>query len=236
MNLRRLLLAGWLWAAASVVVAAAPDVVRWRRYEDPMFPTELRSTLSQSGFVDLAFTFDATGRITDRVALAASHPAFVAAVFEAVRKWEVDTTELARPARRETIRFEFRQSQNVTTMNHRDAAKAELSKTSDATYSALSTLKEHELSRPMKTLVTVAPEFPPSLAAQHAHGTATVSFVVDATGQVRVPTATDASDPAFAESVLAAIRQWHFTPPQEGNLPIQVLAERTFRFGSAEKK
>jgi TonB family protein len=193
----------------------------------------LLSTLIHDGSASVVFTFDETGRITDRVALHASHPAFVVAVFEAVRRWEVDTTKLPRFLRRETVHYSFKRDNVIITRTQREAMKAVFTPYGDEKGMAFNTCREDELDTPLKTVTSVAPEFPPALKERHVRGRATVSFIVDAEGRVRVPAITDATDPEFGEAVLAAMRQWRFSRSYLGGLPIQVMTDRTFSFGSA---
>jgi len=47
-----------------------------------------------------------------------------------------------------------------------------------------------------------------------------------------LPAVTEASDADFGEAGLAAIRQWRFQPPRQNGEPVQVIVERTFRFGA----
>ena len=235
MNPRFLPCVGWLVAWASGAMGAPPDSVHWRRYEDPVFPVELLGTSERSGFVNLVITYDAEGRISDRLAIEASHPSFVAAVYEASRRWEVETEGMAHTIRRETFRFEFVRSQTIVNMTQRDAVKSSFSKLGDLSATAIGTCKEEELRRPMKPLSTVVPAFPAELAGKNLRGFATIGFVVDGAGRVRVPAVTDASSPEFGEVALAAVRQWRFEPPRRDNLPVQVMADRTFRFGPQGK-
>jgi TonB family protein len=205
--------------------------VRWRRYEDPVFPLPLRATAVQDGSAMVAFTFDATGRITDRLVLAASHPAFSTSIYDAMLNWEIEPTELAHSSRRETIRFEFELHNSIRPMTQRDAFKSVFTRYGDQAATALRTWREEEIRPELKPVATAMPVFPAALSAQNARGSATVSFVVDTEGGVRVPGVTDATEPEFGEAALAAIRQWRFAPPLQNGTPAQVLVERTFRFG-----
>ena len=98
--LRIILVAATLLASA--VAAEPPDHLRWHRYEAPEFPPALNASLVREGFAVLTFTFDDDGHLTDRLVLAASHPAFNAAVLEAAREWRIDTAGLSSSRRRES--------------------------------------------------------------------------------------------------------------------------------------
>jgi TonB family protein len=233
MNARGILLVGLPLLTTSLGLAAPPpDHVPWRAYEEPVFPAQLLSTLIRDGSASVVFTFDETGRITDRVALHASHPAFVVAVFEAARHWEIDTTKLPHAIRRETVAYDFQRSTVIISRTERDAMKAAFTPYGDERGVAFSTCREEQLGVPLETLATSVPEFPSALKARQIRGSATVSFIVDAGGGVRVPAVIDATEPEFGEAVLAAVRQWRFSSPQVGGFPIQVMVERTFSFGA----
>lgn len=227
--LRRLALCPLL-AATLATASEPPGFLPWRTYEEPDFPPQLLSTGVLDGFASVMFTFDDQGQITDRVAIAASHPAFTLAVFEAIQKWEIDPARLAGSRRREFIRYDFKRGQHLLTMGQRDANKTVLSAFGDQAAIAIKTCGEAEADRPLEELAAIAVEYPPQLKQQKVRGSATVSFVADAGGRVRVPTVTDATEPEFGAAVLAAIRQLRFVPPSQNGHPVQVLAERTFRF------
>ena len=90
----------------------------------------------------------------------------------------------------------------------------------------ISSLQDSEL----KPLFGPPPDYPDSLAKTHATGRAEVSFRVDASGIVIDPRVASASDPAFGEAALAAIRQWRFVPRVKGGRPIQATASLPFMF------
>lgn len=222
---------GWVWlAAASVALAESPDALRWRRYANPVFPPALLSTTVRSGFATVVVTFDDDGRITDRVVLSASHPEFAEAVNNAAREWTVETVPLARFVRRETLRFDFERHGSIVSMSHRDATEAAFDPEGGHGAGALRTCRESELGSSLETVAKALPERPAPL--QGVGGFATVNFIVDEDGQVRVPAVTGASRAEFGEAALGAIRQWRFRPPRQKGAPVQVVVERTFRFGA----
>jgi TonB family protein len=228
----RSLPAGWLClAAASVALAESPDALRWRHYANPVFPPALLSTTVRSGFATVVFTFDDDGRITDRIVLSASHPEFAEAVKDAAREWTVETAPLARLVRRETLRFDFELHGSIVSMTHRDATQAVFEPEGGLAAGTPHTCRESELGSSLETIARALPERPAPL--QGVGGIATVNFVVDEDGQVRVPAVTGASRAEFAEAALGAIRQWRFRPPRQKGAPVQVTVERTFRFGAA---
>ena len=234
-ELLRSILAAWLLLVGGAAFARPPEVVRWSHYEDPVFPTQLLSTTVRQGFATVVFTFDGEGKVTDRVALSASHPEFAGAVNEAIREWKVDIGQLPQFVRREIVRFDFERHGSIVALSQRDATKAAFNAYGDEAATAVRTCREDQLSSPLETLATALPQYPSQLRSKHVRGIVTLSFIVDAEGQVRVPAVIDATDAEFGEAGLVAIRQWRFQPPQQNGVPVQVMVERTFRFGAAGK-
>jgi TonB family protein len=230
----RVLTGSLLLAVRLAAVSPPPPTIPWRHYVDPEFPAQLLSTTVREGSVTVLFTFDENGRVTDRVALEASHPGFVTSVFAAAESWEIDTTKLGRFYRREFVQFRFERQNIVVSMSQRDAIKAAFTPFGDKAALALKSCREEELDAPLEELATALPVYPPALKGSHVAGEAAVSFVVDAYGRVRVPVVTDATEPEFGEAALVAIKQWRFLPPQLAGLPIQVMLKRTFSFGSRQ--
>lgn len=230
---RAALLAGCLLLVpGQAATAPAPDAVPWRTYEEPAFPRQLLMTLVMDGFAQIAFSFDATGRIDDCIVLEASHPAFATAVVEATKKWAVDVSKRDPYYRREIVRFNFQRHEVVISRTQREAAKAALNPSGDRPAVVPHTFGEEELDEMLEPLKAVAPVYPPALKEQQISGRASVSFVIDALGGVHVPTVTLATEPEFAEAALAAIRQWHFPVPRRDGQPVQVMTGRVFRFGA----
>ena len=171
MKASRALLVGLpLLAGTPIQATSPPENVPWRAYEEPIFPLQLFSTLINEGFASVVFTFDENGRVTDRVALHASHPAFVVAVFDVTRRWEIDTTKLPRHERRETVHYTFKRDHVVITRTQRDAFKALFTPYGDEKGTAFNTCREDELDAPLEIRASVAPEFPAALKNRHVRG------------------------------------------------------------------
>jgi periplasmic protein TonB len=63
-----------------------------------------------------------------------------------------------------------------------------------------------------KIFVAAAPEYPPSLVSANLRGQAMVAFRIGPNGAVYNPVVQSATDPAFGEAALAAVRVWRFLP------------------------
>lgn len=217
--------------SAQAATAPAPGTVPWRTYEEPAFPRQLLMTLVMDGFAQIAFSFDATGRIDDCIVLGASHPAFATAVGESSKKWTVDPSPRDPYYRREIVRFNFQRHEVVVSRTQRDTAKEALNPSGDRPATVPHTISEEDLDELLKPLKTVAPVYPAALKEKQISGRVSVSFVIDALGGVHVPAVSFATEPEFAEAALVAIRQWQFPIPRRDGQPVQVFAGRSFRFG-----
>lgn len=81
--------------------------------------------------------------------------------------------------------------------------------------------------RPLKI---VQPIYPAALKLDNLEGKAQVEFVVDRTGRVVQARVVSASHPGFAESALAAIKNWRFRPGAKAGRPVNTLVQVPFEF------
>lgn len=226
------LIFGSLATAVAPAAEDAPDFIAWHTYEEPAFPAQLHGTVVRDGFATLVFTFDDAGNLTDRIVLAASHPAFSGAVLQAASRWRIDPLGLSPFARREIVRFDFQRSRSIITLTQRDASKSAFSPYGDDVATAVRTYREPDMTERLRATTQVNPEYPPALKAKGIRGMATVSFIVDAEGRVRVPAITHATENEFGAAALAAIKTWRFSPPRHNGVPAQAMAERTLVFSA----
>jgi TonB family protein len=63
-----------------------------------------------------------------------------------------------------------------------------------------------------RLFVAAAPEYPPALEAANLKGQVMVAFRIGPNGAVYNPVVKSATDPAFGEAALAAVRVWRFLP------------------------
>jgi TonB family protein len=232
-SLRFIAAFGFILAALPVApcVRAGPGGLDWKHFERPVFPQVFTGTTITDGYAVVVFTFDETGRITDRIALEASHPAFVMATFDALRASTLDASAYEAHKRREVMRFEFRRTGVVVNKTHRDATKAAFTVYGDTGATSIPMLEEHELQPPLRRLEGSLPRMPDALRGQGLVAEPVVEFVVDAEGRVRVPLVVTPVDEALAEAVVEAVSSWRFEPPRVDSVPVQVAVRRTFRFG-----
>jgi TonB family protein len=225
-----------LSATISHATSSPSAPVPFSRYEEPRFPAALAMTPVVDGYATIAFTADPAGQLDDAVILAASHPAFGDSVLDAAQNWRLASAGASgspapEPAiRREVVQYQFRRTGALVSLNHRDSAKS-LFSTSLDDIRPVRTTNWRDLANPPARIQSANPKYPAALRAQRLAGTATVSFIIDSTGAIRVPMVTAADHPEFAAASLEALKQWKFAPPTENGEPINVQAERRFFFG-----
>ena len=84
--------------------------------------------------------------------------------------------------------------------------------------------------RPPQPFLGPAPDYPPALRQAKVEGRAVVRIQVGIRGEVLNPRLDSATDPAFGEAALAAIRQWRFLPEISGGVPRPVTVDFPFGF------
>jgi TonB family protein len=77
-----------------------------------------------------------------------------------------------------------------------------------------------QVDRPPVVQSQAQPVYPEQLHRARVSGEAKVQFVVDTTGAATHLECLACTAPEFAESALAAIQQWHFTPAQKNGQPV----------------
>jgi TonB family protein len=230
-----LLLSLLLGATLSHATPAPSSDIPFSHYEQPSFPAALAMTPVVDGYATIAFTASPRGQLDDAVIVAASHPAFGESVLTAAQKWRFtavspDTARTDPSARREVMQYQFRRTGALVSLNHRDSAKSLFSSSLD-NIQPVRTTHWRDLSSPPARIQSANPAYPASLRAQRLAGTATVSFIIDSTGAVRVPVVIAADHPEFAAASLDAVKQWKFAQPTLNGDPVNVQAERRFFFG-----
>lgn len=83
---------------------------------------------------------------------------------------------------------------------------------------------------PPQPFVGPSPEFPAQFKGKHVKGQALLRFEVSTTGRVHDPVVESASDPAFGDAALNAIRQWRFLPKMVHGAPMITIVRLPFVF------
>ena len=87
-----------------------------------------------------------------------------------------------------------------------------------------------------KIFIGPQPEYPAALLKTKTSGQVIVSLRIGANGRVYDPVVKKASDPAFGESALAAVRLWRFLPQVKNGRPIETHADMPVDFAPPQDK
>lgn len=186
--------------SATTAASAAPRKVQAE------FPLELLDTPITTGTATVAWTTQPDGRISDAVVLDASHPAFGDAALQAVPKRLPPTAQTDLP-RFEKIDLIFKRKQAIVhegsyarfQREERERIKGRQIRTVDADNFAERIL-----------LAQTPPRV--CIDGHDLEGGATVRYLIDRAGKVRIPRVLEATSSTFARLVLDAVKQWEFEP------------------------
>lgn len=81
-----------------------------------------------------------------------------------------------------------------------------------------------------KLFIGTFPEYPAALKKANIKGQVVISVRIGANGAVYDPVVKSATDPAFGEAALTAVRLWRFLPRVKDGVPVETLANLPFNF------
>lgn len=85
---------------------------------------------------------------------------------------------------------------------------------------------------PPKPLDIVAPEYPAAMKLQGETGHVAVAFTIDVKGRVHDVQVRDATNAAFENAAVAAVRKWRFKPALRDGKPVEVRIAQQLKFNS----
>lgn len=202
------------------------------------FPTIMAAIGIKSGASSIAIAVDDTGRMTDYLVTAYTHPAFAEKAVAALRKWKFEPARIHGAARNSkadlTFRFELEGVVVVTMtpISYNEIVHYKVAPDSEAyTVCTLS-----RLDRIPNPVTIVNPIYPAELARSSRGGHIMVEFYIDENGRVRMPSVSPEMIEASAElsaAAVTAVSQWEFEPPTLKGRPVVVLAHQDFKFKPA---
>lgn len=199
----------------------------------PRFPSELVGIKAGDGEVVLAITISPQGEVEDTLALEATHEAFARAASGAVQDWKFTPGTAATYPRREVLQFSFKRSGVVTTLSHAEGAREQFIGTSVA---QLRTVPLAQLDGEPQRIASAMPKVPRAVLAKRGKDPLMIHFVIDREGLVRVPVVNAADDPALAQAVLTAVKQWRYSPPLQKGQPVAVEVTRALVLPDGESE
>ncbi len=87
----------------------------------------------------------------------------------------------------------------------------------------------------LKPFLSLPPEYPPALRKANIKGQAVISIRIRTNGSVADPVVKSATDPAFGQAALAAVRLWRFLPRVKHGQPVETKVELPFVFAPPEQ-
>lgn len=235
MKVGRLVVVSILAVAAAVLPARGGVVqlepARILRQVMPAFPHAMLQLGVLDGSADVAFSVDPKGNVDDCLAVAYTAPAFGEAAVNAVRSWRfIPARQGGQPVAsigRIQIRFKM-QGPVLVSVSPEETAAGWLYRVGHN--EAFQAVDLTDLDRAPRALVQPAPIYPVQLAREGRTGQVEVTFYIDPTGAVRLPSVSAAADPALAALAIRAIEHWKFTPPMHDGRPTLALATQEFNF------
>jgi TonB family protein len=240
MKFRHLLLfpTGLVFAFQGLAAASAPvDYVPMKviQTEPAMYPRAATQLGITSGEVHVSLQIDETGKLTDLLVTAYTHPTLAESAVQALKKWRYEPAWLGGEAMSATVDLEFHfESRGMVVVDLTVSSYVALRdlqlRPGAYTYKAR-TLRE--LDRiPVPTKV-VEPHYPSEAAQKRQSAVVTVQFFIDEEGRVRLPAVsreTSEQNAAFAAAAVNAVSQWQFEPPLSKGQPVLVAARQDFNF------
>ncbi|MDO8543571.1 MAG: TonB family protein [Opitutaceae bacterium] len=139
-----------------------------------------------------------------------------------IRSWRENRAELARLRDEAAARTTRTQPSNRSTS---------LASTSQPAWRADQPVYEiSQLEQQPKPKLQPRPEYPAEMRQLAVSGEVRLSFVIDANGDAQDVQAMSATNPAFAESAVAAVRKWKFEAGKKAGTPVNARMEMPIKF------
>ncbi len=200
--------------------------------DPPVFPHDMVQLGVREGEVRIAFSVDVDGNVDDCLAIAYTHPEFARVSIGALKRWRFEPArfrgEPIAAVSELTVTFEMRGTVVVSLTSSESIAAMMYALTQDHDEYRPRTLKE--LDRIPTPIATPSPAFPARLAKMGTSGHVTVSFFIDETGAVRLPSVDSTDDAELGACAIGALRNWKFEPPTCRGRPVLVRATQRFNF------
>jgi TonB family protein len=201
------------------------------------FPQSAMGMGLVSGEARISIQIDDSGRLTDYLAVAYSHPVFLNAAITAIKTWQFKPALVHGASRSATAVLDFTFKAGVVVVDLSIETIPELVR-SKLAIGAMSfrvcTLSElDKIPTPTKI---VKPIYTPDQARRSHVSHVTVEFYIDEEGHVRLPSVSRQTNEAAEElcaAAITAVEQWQFEPPVSRGRPVLVLAQQDFDFRSA---
>jgi TonB family protein len=225
---------------SSLPLSAMPGIpdyvpVQVHQTDEPVYPTSMMAVGVKSGSASIAVAIDDTGRLTDYLVTAYSHPDFAKSAVDALKKWKFEAAMIHGSPRNSKSDLTFRfQMEGVvvvtmTALSYAEMLHLKLSPGSMA-YAACTLGELDHIPNPVKI---VNPVYSTDLARSSRGGHVSVGFYIDEQGHVRMPSVsreTNEANEELAAIAVTAVAAWQFDPPMSKGHPVLVVAQQDFHF------
>lgn len=197
------------------------------------FPSDLADRGIRAGWADIGVEIDDRGDLTDCLLIDCSHREFGTAALQATQQWRYRPAMVGtRPVSTITIlHFDFQfESQGVRIVTFTGVSFSMHVMAGFFDQAKPGFLPLERLDRIPAPVHLVNPAYSADDASRHAGKQAKVTFYIDATGAVRLPSLDFADDDEVARRAFAAVRQWRFEPPRHEGRPVVTRASQVFDF------
>jgi TonB family protein len=204
---------------------------------ETLFPPAPLGNGYRKGHAAILITVDASGKLTDSLAISYTLPYFAEAAKAALREWTYEPARVnGRPVgvtKKLDFNFELRGfavvSQNIS--DFADQFLRRFSPDEDA-YRAYTV---QEIDGKLNATRVVHPPYPKELATSGISGTVTLAYYVDEKGRVRMPVVLNDADPELVNLAVEAVKQWQFEPPTKNGRPVLVSVRQEFQFNTPNR-
>lgn len=226
-------------ALVATVAGAAPSTtyspMKVIQTQPVAYPRQLSDLGLTTGNVRISIQIDETGKLTDHLVTAYSHPLFADAAVQALKKWRYEPAVLNGEARSATVDLDFVfETRGMVVVNMNVGSYVEMRDLQlRPTAHSYSVCRLSELDRIPTPAKVVTPVYPPTADTKRQEATVTVYFYIDEQGTVRMPAVSRASSEAneiLAVAALQAVTEWKFEPPMSKGRPVLVAARQDFHF------
>jgi TonB family protein len=199
---------------------------------DVEFPPAMLAQGYLKGRVTMLITVDASGKLTDSLALSYTQPYFAHAVQAALHAWTFEPARMNGEPVGVTKEVEFNFEQGgyvVVSQNVSQFADTLLRQFTpeELVYRAYSI---KEIDGKLRAIRDGLPSYTKGLAAKGVSGTVTLAYYVDEKGMVRMPIVLNDADPELANLAVDAVKQWQFEPPTRNGKPVLVSVRQDILF------
>jgi TonB family protein len=189
------------------------------------------------GRVTMLITVDASGKLTDSLAVSYTQPYFAQAAQAALAVWTYEPARMnGRPIGvTKEVEFNFEQSGFVVVTQNVGAFADKLLREFSPEEPVYRAYSIQEIDGKLNTIRDGLPPYTKDLAAKGLSGTVTLAYYVDEKGRVRMPVVLNDANPELANLSVETVKQWQFEPPTRNGKPVLVSVRQDIKFKDPDR-